>query len=84
MKRIDIQADAKLEDVLQEAKKEDVVLMRNGHAVALLTDFDDEEMYWYARERDPEFIASIARAREQAGKGETVTHEDLKGQLGIE
>ncbi len=84
MKKIDIQADAKLEDVVREAKKEDVVLMRNGHAVALLTDFDDEEMYWYARERDPDFIASIARAREQAAKGDTVTHEDLKRQLGIE
>jgi hypothetical protein len=82
MKKIDIQGDAKLEDVLQEAKKEDVVLMRNGHAVALLTDFDDEEMY--ARERDPDFIASIVRAREQAAKGETVTHEDLKRELGID
>ncbi len=33
---------------------------------------------------DPDFIASIARAREQAAKGDTVTHEDLKRQLGIE
>lgn len=84
MKKIDVQSGVGLEDILREAKKEDVVLTQNGHAVALLTDFDDEEMYWYGRERDPEFIASIARAREQAAKGETVTHEDLKRQLGIE
>jgi len=52
--------------------------------VLAMNDFDEEEMYWYVRERDPEFLASIRRAREQVKQGQTVKHDDLKRQLGIE
>jgi hypothetical protein len=61
-----------------------VILTREGHAVALLSEFDDEEMYWYARERDPEFLASLAEARTQVRQGKTVTQDELKRQLGID
>lgn len=43
--------------------------------------FDDDDLEWYARERDPEFVASIARARRQVQEGRTIGHADLKKEL---
>jgi hypothetical protein len=45
------------------------------------TDYDD--LKWYERERDPEFIASIARAREQVRQGKTRSHDEIKKELGL-
>lgn len=84
MKKIEVKPDLKLEEILQQMQGEDVIVTKQGHAIALLSDFDDEEMYWYGRENDPEFLASLARAREQVAKGQTVTLEELKKELGIE
>ncbi len=84
MKQIEMAPSLKWEEVLQQIKNEDVVLTRDGHAVALLSEFDDDDLYWYAREHDPNFLASIAQAREQIAQGQTVSHEELKRQLGIE
>jgi hypothetical protein len=70
-------------EILQAAQTEDVVLMRDGHAVALVVPFDDDDLDWYARERDPDFLASIARAREQIRSGRTRSHQDLKKELGM-
>lgn len=83
MKPIEIQPGVKWEDLLQQAKTEDVVLLQNGHAVALLSDFDDDDLEWFAQERDPAFLSSLARAREQVAKGQVISHEDLKKQLSI-
>ncbi len=58
--------------------------MKDGHAVALVTPFDDEDLEWFARERDPAFLASIAEARRQVEQGRTTTHADLKRQLGLD
>ncbi len=69
--------------IIQAAESEDVVLMRDGHAVALVVPFDDDDLEWYARERDPAFLASIARAREQVRLGRTRSHEQLKEELGL-
>jgi PHD/YefM family antitoxin component YafN of YafNO toxin-antitoxin module len=84
MKKIDIASTVKVDELLRQIKDEDVVLMQAGHAVALLSDFDDEDLEWYGREQAPEFVDSIARARDQVAQGKTVKHEDLKRQLGIE
>jgi PHD/YefM family antitoxin component YafN of YafNO toxin-antitoxin module len=84
MKQIELTKDMGLEQIVQQAQQEDVVLTRQGHAVALVSEIDDEELYWYAREHDPEFLASIQRAREQVKQGQSVSHEELKRQLGIE
>jgi hypothetical protein len=84
MKQLEIQPGAKLEDILPEMNGEDVVLTQDGHAVALLSQFDDDDLYCYARERDPAFVDSLARARQQVAEGKTVGHEELKRQLGIE
>lgn len=82
MKQIELTPEVALEHLLQQAKQEDIVVMRQGHAVALISELDDEELYWYARERDPAFLASLSRARTQIQEGQAVSHEELKHQLG--
>jgi hypothetical protein len=84
MKIVNWTPGASWDDVLRDARQEDVVVMRDGRPVVLMTPFDEDDLAWYARERDPEFLASIAKAREQIEKGEAVTHSDLKRELGIE
>lgn len=84
MKTIALTDKTSLDAVMKEAAKEEIVLTRDGHAVALLTPFDDEDLDWYAREHDPAFLESIALAREQAKQGKTLRHNDLKKELGLE
>ncbi len=84
MKEIEIQPGLKLEDILQQVKQEDLVLTENGHAVALLSEMDDDELYWYRREHDPAFIASIAAARQHVAQGRAVKLDDLVRELDIE
>ena len=84
MKLIELTAGLDIETVLGSIKDEDVALTRNGHAVALLSDFDDEELYWRKWEQDPEFIASIKTAREQIVRGEGIPLANVKRELGIE
>jgi hypothetical protein len=83
MKQIELTPDLVIDQILQQAQQEDIVLMRQGHAVALIREIDDEDLYWYDRERDPEFLASLGRARDQVRQGQTVSHEDLKRELGL-
>jgi hypothetical protein len=71
------------DEVLRAGEEEAILLMRDGHAVLLLVPFDDDDLDWYARERDPEFLSSIAQARREIEQGLTMSHEDLKGELGL-
>jgi hypothetical protein len=73
--------DTAWEAAVRQAEQEEVIVMRDGHAVALLMPFDDDDLDWLARERDPEFLASLARARRQVHEGRTITHADLKRSL---
>lgn len=82
MKTVEPKQGTQLADAVPE-NDEGVLIVRDGHVVALVTPFDDEDAEWYARERDPAFIASIARARDQAKEGETIGHDELKSRLGI-
>ena len=84
MKQIEVTPGLALHKVLQQIKDEDIVLTCQGHAVALLSEFDDDDLYWYAREQDPEFQASLKVAREQVAQGQALALQDLKNQLGIE
>lgn len=84
MKQIELTADLDLKQVLQQAQQDDVVLTRKGQALALISEIDDEELYWYARERDPEFLASLERGRSQVKQGQVTRHEELKRHLGID
>ena len=84
MKTISVNEGASLSDALRDVERnEDVVVMRDGHVVALMTSFDDDDLAWYARERDPAFIASIKTARAQVAQGRTVGHDELKRRLGL-
>jgi hypothetical protein len=84
MTQVEITRSSEWDKVLRKAKKGEVVLTRDGHAVGLLRQMDDDELYWYIREHDPEFIASIARARKRAAKGQTRSLEEVKSRLGID
>lgn len=77
MKKVEVSPQLRIEDVLSKAHGQDVILTQNGHAVALLSEMDDDELYWYERESDPAFIESIARARKDIGQGNIVSHQDL-------
>ena len=72
------------EEMMRQAEQEEVLVMRDGHAVALLMPFDDDDLEWYARERDPAFLASLAEARRQVAQGKTLSHGDLKKSIGID
>jgi len=69
---------------VRQAEHEAVVLMGDGHAVALVTPFDDDDAEWYARERDPAFLESLASARQQVSAKRTKSHEQLKRELGLD
>jgi len=83
MKTINVTDKSSLEEWLKHTPDEELVVLRDGHAVALLVPFDDEDLQWYARERDPTFIRSIERARQQAAARQTIGHEELKKELGL-
>ena len=83
MKKIELTTPAASEQAIRDGQVEEVLVLRNGHPVALVVPFDDEDLEWYARERDPAFIDSISRTREQAKSGQTVSHEELKARLGL-
>jgi len=72
------------EELMKQAEHEEVLVMRDGHAVALLMPFDDDDLEWYAREREPSFVASLAEARLQVAQGKTLSHDELKRTLGID
>jgi hypothetical protein len=76
--------NAPWDDVLRQAGEEDVLVLRDGRPVVLMTPFDDEDLTWYSREHDPVFLASLERARLQVEQGETVSHGDLKKEFGLE
>ena len=71
------------QDLLQQGQQEDVLVVRDGKPVAVVMPLDDDDAEWLNREMDPEFIASIAQAREdfRAGKGVSLDH--AKRQLGL-
>ncbi len=84
MKTVDWSGGTPWDEMVRQAEHEEVLLLRDGHAVAMLVPFDDDDLEWYAAERDPAFLASLAEARRQVERGETVTHRDLKRELGID
>ena len=84
MKTVTWTENASLDEVLREAGQEDVLVLRDGHPLALITPFDDDDLAWYAREHDPAFLASLAEARRQVEQRNTVSHSDLKKELGFD
>lgn len=83
MKTVAITPNMPLEEALRAGGDEEILIVRNGRAVALVTPFDDDDVEWYIRERDPAFIESIAEARKQVAEGKTVSHDELLKRLGL-
>lgn len=77
MKTVQVTSRSTAKDVLPGDPSEEILVVRGGHAVALVMPFDDDDAEWYSRERSPQFIDSIQRAREQVSRGETVSEDDL-------
>src|SRR5437763_1144724 len=77
MKTVTINDRSSLNELLRKNGEDEIVVLRDGHAVALVVPFDDDDMEWYARERDPAFVESIRRAREQVKRGETVSDAEI-------
>ena len=78
MKTVILTDKSTADDLLKQGGSEEVVVVRDGHAIALVVPFDDDDADWYARERDPAFLESIALARRQIAAGQTIGHDDLK------
>lgn len=83
MKQIELSKDVKLEELVKRVPREDIVLTAGGRVVALLSEFDEDDLQWYQHERDPAFIESLFEAREQAEQGEKTSLTELKRELGI-
>jgi hypothetical protein len=73
--------NASWDELLEQAGQEDVLLIRDGHPMVLMTPFNDDDLEWYAREHDPGFLASFAEARRQLEQLKPARHEQLKKQL---
>lgn len=72
------------DELLREGQHEEVVVVRDGQPVALVVPFDADDLEWYARERDPRFLDSIAAARRDVADGRAISHDELKRELGLE
>ena len=48
MKTVIWTEDTAWEATVRQAEQEDVLVMRDGHVVALLMPFDDDDLEWYA------------------------------------
>ena len=84
MKLMEVAGNPEFERLLDEVVHEDIVLTRKGVVVALLSDFDQDDLEWYPLEHDPEFIESLKRAREEVKAGKCVSLEQLEREFGIE
>jgi len=51
------------EETVRQAEQEEVLVVRDGHAVAMFVPFDDDDLEWYTQERDPAFLKSLVQAR---------------------
>jgi PHD/YefM family antitoxin component YafN of YafNO toxin-antitoxin module len=75
--------EASANELLTEGQEQEIVVLRDGKPVAVVTPFDDDDLEWYGRERDPAFLESLKRAREEIASGQAVSHGQLKSELGV-
>lgn len=77
MKTIIASKELTSEDLIDQVQNDQVVLLRGGKPAAVVMSLDDDDLDWLAQELDPEFIASIAQAREDVRQGKGVSHKDV-------
>lgn len=60
------------------AEKDEVVITRDGKPAGVLIGFETEDDWFdYRLERDPRFLARIAKARKNLTEGKGIKIEDL-------
>lgn len=84
MKLIDIeQPIPELQTLIALAQPEDLVLKRNGHALARLERFTDADLADWQFEHDPQVIRQADAARRRFERGEGMTLEQVRAALGL-
>jgi len=68
---------------LKLAKREDIIVTKNGHAAAVLHGVTDEDLEDYLFESDPRFIARIEALRDQYRRRGGTTIEEVRRELGL-
>ena len=71
-------------ELIDQVQNDHIVLTRGGKPMAVVMPLDDDDLEWLERELNPEFIASIARAREQVRQGKGVSHDEVVTMFGLE
>ena len=85
MKTIIATKELSSEDLIDQVQNDQIILLRGGRPAAVVMSLDDDDdLEWLKRELDPQFIASIARAREDVRQGNRVSHEDVVKMFGLE
>lgn len=65
---------------LRQAEREEIVITRHGKPAGVLIGFESEDDWFdYRLERDPRFLARIARARESIRRGKGRRLEEIDG-----
>ncbi|MGA2497132.1 MAG: hypothetical protein ABSH20_05295 [Tepidisphaeraceae bacterium] len=83
MKTVTWTNESSVADVLTQGEQEEVIVLKHGHPVAIVAPFDEDDLAWFAHERDPAFIQSIARARSQVAANDVQSQEDLTREFGL-
>jgi len=79
MKKIPLSAvKDRFSEYLHMAEKDEVVITRHGKPAGVLIGFETEDDWFdYRLERDPRFLARIAKARKNLREGKGIRIEDL-------
>jgi PHD/YefM family antitoxin component YafN of YafNO toxin-antitoxin module len=83
MKTIQWTDPSSAESALQEARDEEVLVVRDGQPIAVVVPLSDDDAEWLRQELDPAFIRSIAEGRADAAAGRVISHDQLKKDLGL-
>lgn len=73
----------RLSEYLELAKREDVIVTKNGRAAAVLHGVTDEDLEDYLFETDPRFIARIKSLRRQYREEGGTSLEGVRKELGL-
>lgn len=73
----------RVEELLKAVQRQDVLLVRDGQAVARLEKFDDRDWEDWKYEHSPAALERGRQAREQYARGEYKTLEQVKKRFRI-
>jgi hypothetical protein len=83
MKRIADTDKRTIGEVLPKPGGGDVLVEHEGRPVAVIMPLDEDEYWWYRKEKSPPFQKSLARAHRHAREGKVTRLADVKKEFGI-